>query len=411
MLYNVPLKLLGCSNDGSNRVLGTLFVINLLITIGFTSFNTFLPLFLKEVNFSGTIIGIIVSTYSISKLFSSVFMGVLVDKINKKKLMLILLSMFTVLSFLCFRIDNFYTVIAVRIFQGIFFALFRPLIFSILCENISIEQSAKMISSLDLSFYIATCAGPLLGGFIREIFGYYGLLSFLVLLTGISFVFFIITTGNMKRIDEVKERTSPDESGLNIFTPKLCGLCIFIMGKGCMLSLLLTIAPIMLPHYDISISGIGFIISLLSISMILFIKPAVRLSGFIGIYPIISVGSLVVSALFFIIPSVNVVGIAIVFALIGIFSAMSQPASSAILAYEGRKVGFGFASGIFNFFMNLGFVAGPLFGTYLMESIDIKYVFYFAGGIGVFSWIAFIIVSRTCNDFSGCAELSCDVRR
>jgi MFS family permease len=61
---------------------------------------------------------------------------------------------------------------------------------------------------------------------------------------------------------------------------------------------------------------------------------------------------------------------------IGIFRAVSLPASSALLVQEGNHYGMGLAMGIFNGAMNLGTVLAPLAGGFALGFFGINTIFY-----------------------------------
>lgn len=75
---------------------------------------------------------------------------------------------------------------------------------------------------------------------------------------------------------------------------------------------------------------------------------------------------------------------------IGVFSAASIPASSALLVREGNLYGMGLTMGIFNTAMNLAAVLAPLAGGLALGFFGIDMLFYGVGAFGVIGVMFFV---------------------
>lgn len=395
-MYAKSLKLSLSKLVYEYRVHSVLFAINFMITLGFGMFNTFLPLHMIEKGLNGFTLGVIISSYSLSKLLFSSVMGFLADVGYKKILMLILLLLFIILSVACVYMDNIVYSVVLRVLQGVLFALFRPLIFSLLSESTDIKNAPSVIGTFDISFYLAVCISPFFGGFLKDAIGFAGLCYTMVCLGAISLSLIVFI--NSTTVFNAKHEKRRKLSKLSSLNCRLWGLFVFVMNKGFMLSVLITITPIMLSErHQLSASMIGLILSFSSFSMIAFLRFSGKLAERYNPSLLMLYGSLPVALLYFAVPNIYVGSLSLVFVLIGFFNSISHPASTRILITEGSVVGSGFVSGVCNTFMGLGFMAGPIFTSIVMKLWGVEYVFYYAGAISMVSITIFIHVYNTGN--------------
>ena len=85
----------------------------------------------------------------------------------------------------------------------------------------------------------------------------------------------------------------------------------------------------------------------------------------------------------------------IVAALMGLGSAVSLPAASAIAVVKvGAKGGMGLQMGLMNMAMSIGMVAGPLIMGAVRDAWRIDYIFMVLGGISLMSTLVFCYLSR-----------------
>jgi MFS family permease len=82
---------------------------------------------------------------------------------------------------------------------------------------------------------------------------------------------------------------------------------------------------------------------------------------------------------------------------IGVFSALSQPAASALLAEEGQQNGMGASIGTFHAYLNLGFVVGPLLGSLVETATGLHGVFIGIGMVGLCSVLGFAVTTSQTN--------------
>ena len=132
----------------------------------FVNFSCFflLPLFLDNLGYSKSDIGIIMATFGLSSILLTPYTSTLIDKYGKKILCIFALCLMFTSSFLFIYITNFYLILLLRIIQGVAFSIFFNSSSAIASNNL--DDSDKQVGlSLFSSF---TILSYFLGPFFSE---------------------------------------------------------------------------------------------------------------------------------------------------------------------------------------------------------------------------------------------------
>jgi predicted MFS family arabinose efflux permease len=259
------------------------------------------------------------------------------------------------------------------------------------------------MGTFDISFYGALSLGPVVGGILKDLWGFKGIFATLTLLCILALTVALICIPTQKKaLQKPADNHKPDHAK-NLWQVinqrSVQGLLAFIFGRACGISLLGSFLPIMLiTKLGQSGTKSGLVMASSTLVITLMLRPVGILSDKASRQSLIVVGGTVVSLLYFMIPAV--VGFNQLLALgvgIGLFSVLSQPASTALLVEEGSRLGMGTTVGTFNSVLNLGFVSGPLLGAGVQNTLGLKAVFYTAGVLGLGA-VALFVVSNLSNE-------------
>ncbi|EAT14856.1 MFS transporter [Desulfuromonas acetoxidans] len=376
------------------------FFINFAVTLGLGVSDAFFSVFAQSLGARGAILGAAIGFYAASKIVFSPFMGKLSDRFGRKRLIVISLMVFLLVSLLCLSITRVQTLIILRLMQGLGCAMFRPVVLSLVGETTLPHSRGKMVATFDMSFYGALSLGPLIGGIIMDQWGFDGifvLLAGLCLAALLVAVLLIPTDDNTARTTTMPVSANRQaRSRRSLQHSALPGLLVFIFGRACGIVIFVSFMPILLMS-KLGLTGVevGMVMASTSVVMTLCLRPMGKLTDRCSRSVLVMVGGTVVSLLYVLIPlattfhQVLVLGMAI-----GLFSGLSQPASTALLVEEGQRFGTGFAVGMFNASLNLGFVVGPVLGALLLSSEGLSSVFYVAGLCGGLAVVLFSITTR-----------------
>ncbi len=385
------------------RLFRDLFVINFLITLGFGVSDAFFPLYCESMGARGLLLGTAMGGYALSKVLFSPLMGALADRFGRRPIVLSSLALYLLVSFAYLATANLFLVVFLRFLQGVGCAMFRPVVQTLVADNAPDERRGKIMGTFDVSFYAALTVGPVLGGLVMDGWGFRGLFGALVIccLSALALALVAIPGEPSKEGETEEPAIRAGEEGrprLRDFSLRggtFKGLLVFILGRACGITACATFLPILL-SYKLGLSGleVGIVMASGTLVMTLLLRPAGKAADRMSRQAMVICGGTVVPLLYMLLPVAadffQVLGVTLG---IGAFSALSQPAVSALLAEEGQKLGMGTTIGTFNSFLNMGFVLGPLLGALLQTTVGLHGVFIAIGTIGLLTGTGFALRS------------------
>ncbi len=151
----------------------TLFITNCVAFFGQNMMSTLLPKYLNTLSISGTVIGIVVSMFSVTALCSRPITGPLIDGWKKKSLYLIMLGVMLA-SFLGYAVVGSSVVLlcAVRLLHGIGLGCLAALALTMATDSLPEDKIASGIGVYGLSSVLAMALGPGIGLAIVERWSY-----------------------------------------------------------------------------------------------------------------------------------------------------------------------------------------------------------------------------------------------
>lgn len=384
-----------------NNMFRILFLINITVSLSISMFDTFLPLHLFICGFNGYMLSITLSAYAATKVFAGPLIGRFADRADMKISLIISIAVLLLAAAIYSAHMTLASVITARILQGVSAALFRPVVYMYLGGMADDSGRASYMGTFDMSFYIAAGAGPVIGGIVKD---YYGFGGITLLMAALCLVALIMAS----RISAVSCKSGVEENicGRDYTSASsLYALYLFIAGRACSVSMSCAFLPvIMTGNQNYSNTSSGAVMAVSTVCMVLFLRPAGRLADKFSYPGLIIFGGVCVSTLYFAVPHVkNLSGYMLVFAVIGATSILSQPAASSILVTEGRKNGLCSSVSLFNSCMNAGFAAGPAIGAAIMSKSSAEAVFSAAGILSLVSVACFAAVWRLTHGVAGVA--------
>ncbi|MDD2271007.1 MAG: MFS transporter [Desulfuromonadaceae bacterium] len=372
----------------TRRLFRGLFLINFAITLGFGIADAFFSMYVFSLGARGILLVLPLALYSLSKILFSPFMGTYSDRIGRRKLATVSLALYLFVSVCYFFTTSLILITILRLLQGIGCAMFRPVVVSLVSEGTTNEKRSTVMGTFDISFYGALSAGPVIGGILKDLWGFKGIFAVLTLLCLIALLVALVCIPSQK----LQQHQSAERSKVKCKTfftmtrrNSLRGLLAFIFGRACGISLLAAFLPILLTT-KLGLSGTqtGLVMASSTLVFTILLRPVGILSDKAPRKSLVVAGGTIVSLLYFLIPVMAgfhqilslVVGI-------GLFSVLSQPSSTALLVEEGSRHGMGLTVGTFNSVLNMGFVAGPIFGAGMQYTFGLTSVFYAAGAMGL----------------------------
>lgn len=370
---------------GDRAPLKTLFLVNFAVTLGFGIADAFFPTYLFGLGARGIMLGLPLVLYSLSKIIFSPVLGACADRIGYRRIVLASLFLYLAVSvgYLCTH--DVLQLILLRLVQGVSCAMFRPVMLAMVGSATGKEERGRVMATFDISFYAPLGLGPLIGGALKDAWGYPGIFAAVTFLSLAAFLF------ALRRLPRAAVRAGRSLAPWGVVSlwglerGSYRGLLAFIFGRACGISLSGSFLPILLSS-KLGLSGLrsGLVLASGTAAMTLLLRPMGILSDRAPRPLLVLLGGGAVSLLYLLVPAATGFGSMLLLAVaIGVFSVVSQPASSALLVEEGTRYGMGATVGTFNAVLNAGFVAGPLLGALLQGTLGLTAVFHAAAAVGL----------------------------
>lgn len=211
-----------------------LMAVNLFQSTAAFMTNTTLPVYATALGASTSMVGIIVSSFSVSAILIRPFAGPAFDSFSRKKLLLGSQVIICVCLFLYGIVDTIPALIAVRLVHGIGIGCGGPLAMSLVSEFLPKSKFASGISIYALAQSFAQVIGPAVGLYLMDAIGF----SFAYFTAGCSLVVAIIGVTLIK--EPYRERLRYKLKFDRMFAPQAIGkglaLMLLAVSFSCMAS-------------------------------------------------------------------------------------------------------------------------------------------------------------------------------
>jgi predicted MFS family arabinose efflux permease len=136
---------------------------NFFVFLVFYSLLTVLPVYvIDELQGSQSQAGLVTTIFLLSAIIVRPFSGKIIEGIGKKKALLISIFFFAVSSFFYFMISDFYLLLGLRFFHGIWFSIASTVLVAIASDLIPESRKGEGIGYFAMSMNMAVVAGPFL---------------------------------------------------------------------------------------------------------------------------------------------------------------------------------------------------------------------------------------------------------
>jgi len=342
-----------------------------------------LPLYAEKMGATGIWIGMIFAGFSISRTVVMPIAGRISDRKGRKIFLAAGLLLYAIISLGYIWASDVVQLTLVRFVQGIAAGMVIPIAQAYVGDLSPEEEEGKWQGYFNAAFFSGFGFGPLMGGALTDHFGME--LAFVAMggLNMLSFVlvmFFLpepqskLTTAHMTPSFK-KMRAS------NVIKGLLGYRLAFSIGRGTFAGFL----PIFAGMYiGLTATQIGILIASNILVMSLLQPLGGVLADRFSRMVLVIAGSLANIAFLALIPwgrnFFELLAICLAGSLGG---SISMPAASAMIVEEGRRFGMGSTMAVFGMVFSLGMGIGPLLGGIIVDTFNIRAVFYFGACMGI----------------------------
>ena len=348
-----------------------------------------LPIYANDLGASMTQIGLLTSAWSLSRLVFTAPMGRYADKNSKKRVIIIGLGIYSIVSIFYAFSWNFTSLITVRILHGMGSAMAMPVATAYGAEIAPRGKEGQYMGILNLAMMAGFAFGPFLGGTLTDIASKEVAFYTMAGLTGISLllaIFFLpdveFSTGKRKT-GSFKEIFANHELTTMIWYSFVSTLAIAsIFG---FLSMYLS-QPVSAGGMALPIATIGLVLSVGQFISAMLQREFGKLADKYDKRKIIIASGLIGATGILIFPLMtNTTGIFVSQLIFICGLTLGSPAINAVVAIAGREIGTGTAISALQSSNSLGNILGPLAAGMLLDRFGFSSIFYLCGAIMIFS--------------------------
>ena len=363
-----------------NRVFPILAISIFSVMLGSGIVIPLLPLYAESLGANGFWLGIIFSSYPISRILTTPIFGRISDSRGRKLFISIGLCTYGIISFGFIFANTVSHLVLIRLLQGVAGALILPIAQAYVGDISPPGEEGKWMGYANAAFFSGFGFGPLMGGVIAE---HMGINTAFLAMAGLSFLAFAIVVFFLPEIPP-KQSTIPHPSFKELRqSGMMSGLCTFQFTLSMGSAAFFTFLPILATHnLGLSSSLVGILLATHLLLMSLLAIPSGRIADRLSRKLLVVCGGLISSFFFFAVPSAPHFSLLLALAIFGSAgSAVAIPAATALAVEEGRKYGMGFSIALFSTAQSIGSVMGPIIGGTITDFIGINSAFYFGAVI------------------------------
>jgi MFS family permease len=363
--------------------------------------NPVLPLFVKSLSGNDTVIGLIAAISPLAGILFSFPVGLLADRLGKKRLLLIAAFVFMSAPLLYLLVSNPYWLIPIRFFHGIATAILGPVASAFIVSAYP-ESKGEKLGLYSSATLIGRTLAPLLGGAIITAFLFMGgnlsyrAVYMAAFLLGVPVLVLTLTlkgSDHAAEDSEVKRPTLADfgrsladfARNSRLFSTSLVEMATYF-AFGC----LETYLPVLLSSRGVPAYQIGLIFSL-QILAIALTKPLFgKLADAVDRRIQILFGIVFLALFIALVPLFRgTIEIAVIGVLFGLAMSVSTVATSTYVADVAKQENLGASLGALSSIMDIGHSSGPFVAGVVITATTMAGGFLTAAVICVLSAILF----------------------
>ncbi len=369
-----------------------------LDTLGMGIVTPLLPIYAEELLDDkaslGMLVGLLFATHSLMRIVAMPLFGYLSDRLGKRKVFILSgLIIFMLASVGYALAESYADLLLMRLLQGVGSTMFYPIVLSYVAEMSPDGKEGGYVGPVNSAAFIGMGTGPILGGFLTDLFHYHWVFFGMGFMSLGAFVLILFMVPD----SPVAQKRKVGRADLKAaFANRIIGgvmlyrfLNAFLRGGQMSFMPLLATA-----FYGLSFKEIGIVFACKTFLVGVLQSPFERLADRWPKVPLIVFGNLIAALALILLPVAGGFwGMLPLSALIGIGSAIAIASAVAITVQQGKKNKLMSSTmGLFGFSMSVGMLASPLFSGTVHDSAGLFWVFPACGGLvivgtGVVAWL------------------------
>lgn len=373
------------------RIFTVLFIAVFATMLGAGIIEPFMAIYAESLGANGLMIGLIFGSFTLSRALFTPFIGRISDFKGRKNLLLIGLAGYTVLSFFYAAASTITSLTVVRFLHGLASAMVLPIAMAYIGDIAPKNQEGKYLGTFTIAFFMGLAFGPIIGGALHDA---WHMNAAFYTMGAISFLSLLLLVFMLPEINAHKN-TKPSSFNTILKDKTMQAMLVFRIINAYGVAALMGFLPLLAEKINVSIFQIGFVVTANLLVSSLFQKYFGVMADKSDKVAMLIGGSIMMMIALALMPLSNGFYALLLFnILMGLGSAISIPAGSAITAQLGRRMGMGSVMGLFNTAFGIGGGIGPIVAGLIMLATSLAFVFLSSAAIVLAGTIVFYYLMK-----------------
>lgn len=354
--------------QNNNALLVTLSICAGVSMTGLGIIWPLVPVYALELGATGFLVGLILSSFNISRTLFSPLVGQLSDKFGRKSFIMAGLFFFAIISLFYVFATNALLLVLVRLFHGTASLFVVPIAMALVVDIAPKKKLGLYMGTLNMAVLIGLGVGPVLGGFLKDNFGLnsaFYTMSGVTVLTLILVIFFIPSD---KKTLGKQERQAPSSFKKIMSNKVILGIVIgrffAASGQGTVYSFL----PILGLRIGLTSSQVGIILTTNIFLVALMQRSSGKLADRINPKNMVIYGTFATGLAVFGMPfTEGFILILLLNIVMGIANGFSFPGGLVIIGQYGDRFGSASLMAVSEAAWSLGMIISPILSGILLD--------------------------------------------
>lgn len=362
---------------------GTLFLLSASVgvaMIGLGIIWPLVPVYAVELGAQGLQVGLIIASFNLARTLSNPLAGRLSDRWGRKPFIALGLLLYALVSVFYVMSTQVVSLIFVRLLHGLTSVLVIPIAMALAADIAPKHRLGRYMGTLNMAVMLGLGVGPLLGGFIRDLFGMsvaFYTMGGLALSTFMGVLAFLPGSKQAK----TSKDTQPALPIKHFLTHRVIqGLFLLRFFVAAGQGSVYTFLPLLAMEMGFSSSQVGIILGINIFLIAILQRICGDLADRLNPKYLIMVGTFISGLAVVGIPLVD--GFAMVLCLnilMGIGNGIATPGGFVITGQIGKTMGMGSMMGITDAGWSLGMIVSPILSGIIMDHLGLPSIFLTGG--------------------------------
>lgn len=350
-----------------------------------------MPLYVRDFGASGIELGLVLAAFSVSRLILGPLNGHLSDRVNRKRLIVGGLALYTLVSLAYVMAQSLWQVALLRLLQGAASTLVTPIAQAYVGDRTAPGREGRTMNMFYTSLFLGMGLGPLLGGHLAEQFGLRAPFYAMALLAVLALAGVALFVPPDRRGPSV-QRVSSSWRDL-AHSADAWGIVVYMATRGFWRQAFNAFWPLIAADRGLGEGMIGTVLTLYFLGESLFQIPAGFLADRLPRRPQVVLGGVLAASPLLVVPLVGNPAILLALSFVmGAASALGRGSIIALRTELGRIYGMGTLAGVQESAFSAGQALGPTAAgaVYTLAGLDAP--MYFAGALGLVGTAAAAVI-------------------